>query len=196
MCGIDIPYDPNVLAGVAGSEDAGVYRLSDSLALVQTLDLTPIVDDPRIFGRAAATNSLSDVYTMGAAPITALNVVCFPTKRLGIAMLKAILEGGLDILREAGVALVGGHSVEDDEPNNGLSVAGLVHPDRIITNAALRPGDRLILTKAIGTGISPPPSRLNSLHPSLLMQWSPPFARSTRRPRRLPPDLTSRHVRT
>ena len=98
-------------------------------------------------------NSLSDVYAMGAHPITALNVVCFPTKRLGIAMLKAILEGGLDILREAGVALVGGHSVEDDEPKYGLSVAGLVHPDRIMTNAALRPGDRLILTKAIGTGI-------------------------------------------
>jgi selenide,water dikinase len=154
LCGINIPYDPNVLAGVAGSEDAGVYRLSDSMALVQTVDFfTPIVDDPKIFGRAAAANSLSDVYAMGGRPIAAMNVVCFPIKKLGIAMLKAILQGGMDILREAGVALVGGHSVEDDEPKYGLSVAGLVHPDRIMTNSALRPGDRLILTKAIGTGI-------------------------------------------
>jgi selenide, water dikinase len=154
LCGIDIPYDPNVLAGVAGSEDAGVYRLSDSLALVQTVDFfTPIVDDPRIFGRAAAANSLSDVYAMGGRPITAMNVVCFPIKKLGIEMLKAILQGGMDILKEAGVALVGGHSVEDDEPKYGLSVAGLVHPDHIMKNSALQPGDRLILTKAIGTGI-------------------------------------------
>ncbi len=131
-----------------------MYRLSESLALVQTLDFfTPIVDDPRIFGRAAAANSLSDVYAMGGRPITAMNVVCFPTKKLGIAALKSILQGGLDILKEAGVALVGGHSVEDDELKYGLSVSGLVHPERMMTNSALQPGNRLILTKAIGTGI-------------------------------------------
>jgi selenide,water dikinase len=154
LCGLQIPFDPNVLAGVTGSEDAGVYRLSDDLALVQTVDFfTPIVDDPRIFGRVAAANSLSDVYAMGGRPITAMNVVCYPAKKLGIAVLRSILDGGLDILKQAGVALVGGHSVDDEEPKYGLSVAGLVHPDRIMTNSALKPGDRLILTKAVGTGI-------------------------------------------
>lgn len=143
-----------MLAGIEGSEDAGVYKISDDLALVQTLDFfTPIVDDPRIFGRAAAANSLSDVYAMGGRPITAMNIVCFPIRKLGLATLRHILEGGLETLREAGVALVGGHSVEDDEPKYGLSVTGLVHPDKIMTNSGLRSGDKLILTKAIGTGI-------------------------------------------
>jgi selenide,water dikinase len=154
LCGIEIPSDPNVLAGMKGFEDAGVYRLDESTALVQTVDFfTPIVDDPRIFGRAAAANSLSDVYAMGGRPLTAMNLVCFPIKKMGVAVLRSILEGGLDILKEAGVALVGGHSVEDDEPKYGLSVTGLVHPDHIMTNSRLRPGDRLILTKAIGTGV-------------------------------------------
>jgi|GEM_PF-3155710 len=154
LCGLEIPFDANILAGVAGSEDAGVYRLSDDLALVQTVDFfTPIVDDPRIFGRVAAANSLSDVYAMGGRPITAMNVVCFPSKKLGIAVLRGILEGGLDILKQAGVALVGGHSVDDDEPKYGLSVSGLIHPDRIMTNSGLKPGDRLVLTKAVGTGV-------------------------------------------
>jgi selenide, water dikinase len=143
-----------VITGIEGSEDAGVYKLSLDLALVQTLDFfTPIVDDPRFFGRAAAANSLSDVYAMGGRPITAMNVVCFPIRKLGLDILRNILEGGLEILSEAGVALVGGHSVEDDEPKYGLSVTGLVHPDKIMTNSGLRPGDKLILTKAIGTGI-------------------------------------------
>jgi selenide, water dikinase len=137
-----------------GSEDAGVYKISADLALVQTVDFfTPIVDDPRVFGRAAAANSLSDVYAMGGSPVTAMNIVCFPIRKLGLDILRNILEGGLEILREAGVALVGGHSVEDDEPKYGLSVTGLVHPDKIMTNSGLRPGDKLILTKAIGTGI-------------------------------------------
>jgi selenide, water dikinase len=137
-----------------GSEDAGVYKISADLALVQTMDFfTPIVDDPRVFGRAAAANSLSDVYAMGGSPVTAMNIVCFPTRKLGLDILRNILEGGLEILREAGVALVGGHSVEDDEPKYGLSVTGLVHPGTIMTNSGLRPGDKLILTKAIGTGI-------------------------------------------
>ncbi len=130
-----------------------MYRLDENTALVQTIDFfTPIVDDPRIFGRAAAANSLSDIYAMGGRPITAMNVVCFPVKKLGIAPLRSILEGGLDILREAGVALLGGHSVEDDEPKYGLSVTGLVDPNRIMKNSGLRPGDRLILTKPVGTG--------------------------------------------
>jgi selenide, water dikinase len=154
LCGMDIPEDPRVLAGLRGSEDAGVYKLDDETALVQTLDFfTPIVDDPRVFGRAAAANSLSDVYAMGGRPITAMNIVCFPAKKLGLDVLRSILAGGLDILREAGVALVGGHSVQDDEPKYGLSVTGLVHPQRIMSNGGLRPGDRLILTKAVGTGI-------------------------------------------
>jgi selenide, water dikinase len=154
LCGVDIPDDPNVLAGIRTSEDAGVYRLNETTALVQTIDFfTPIVDDPRIFGRAAAANSLSDVYAMGGKPLTAMNVVCFPVKKLGIPVLRQILEGGLDIIKEAGVALVGGHSVEDDEPKYGLSVTGIVHPDHVMVNSGLRPGDTLILTKPIGTGV-------------------------------------------
>jgi selenide, water dikinase len=154
LCGLRIPFDPNVITGIEGSEDAGVYRIGPDLALVQTLDFfTPIVDDPVVFGRAAAANSLSDVYAMGGRPVTAMNIVCFPTRKLGLDVLRGILEGGLDILREAGVALVGGHSVEDDEPKYGLSVTGLISPDNIMTNSGLRPGDKVILTKAIGTGV-------------------------------------------
>ncbi len=131
-----------------------MYKLNDTTALVQTIDFfTPIVDDPRIFGRAAAANSLSDVYAMGGRPITALNVVCFPIKKMGLAILREVLEGGLEIMREAGVALIGGHSVEDDEPKYGLSVTGVVHPDKIMFNSGLESGDRLILTKAVGTGL-------------------------------------------
>jgi selenide,water dikinase len=143
-----------VLAGIAGAEDAGVYRLDQNTALIQTVDFfTPIVDDPRVFGRIAAANALSDVYAMGGRPITAMNIVCFPVKKLPIQVLRDILGGGLDTLKEAGVALVGGHSVEDDEPKYGLAVAGLVHPDRIMTNDAFTPGDKIILTKAVGTGV-------------------------------------------
>lgn len=131
-----------------------MYKLNETTALVQTLDFfTPIVDDPRIFGMAAAANSLSDVYAMGGRPLTAMNIVCFPIKKLGVQVLRDILEGGLEVMNKAGVALVGGHSVEDDEPKYGLSVTGVVHPDRIMTNSGLRPGDRLILTKAVGTGV-------------------------------------------
>ena len=143
-----------MLTGIGGSEDAGVYKLNDDTVLVQTIDFfTPIVDDPRIFGRAAAANSLSDVYAMGARAITAMNIVCFPTKKLGIDQLRLVLEGGLEVLNEAGVSLIGGHSVEDDEPKYGMSVLGIAHPDEIMTNAALEPGDRIVLTKAIGVGV-------------------------------------------
>ncbi len=154
LCKLEIPSDPRVLAGTEGAEDAGVYQLSETLALVQTVDFfTPIVDDPREFGQVAAANSLSDVYAMGGRPVTAMNVVGFPVEELGIEVLQQILAGGLDVLVEAGVALVGGHSVKDTEPKYGLSVTGLVHPGQVMTNGALHPGDRLVLTKPIGTGV-------------------------------------------
>ncbi len=137
-----------------GLDDAGVYRLADDLAIIQTIDFfTPIVDDPYTFGQIAAANSLSDVYAMGGRPLTAMNIVCFPTKSLDISVLNDILRGGLDKMREAGVALLGGHSIDDKELKYGLSVTGVVHPDRLVTNAGARAGDKLILTKPLGTGI-------------------------------------------
>lgn len=136
------------------SDDAGVYRLSPDTALVQTVDfITPVVNDPYDFGRIAAANSLSDVYAMGGRPLTAMNVVCFPVKSMDKSVLREILRGGLDKIHEAGAALVGGHSVEDPEIKYGLSVTGIVHPDRVLTNAGVRSGDALILTKPLGTGI-------------------------------------------
>jgi selenide,water dikinase len=143
-----------LLVGLDTSDDAGVVRLSADLALIQTLDFfTPIVDDPYWFGAIAAANSLSDVYAMGGTPLTALNIVCFPIKELPGAMLADILRGGSDKMREAGVHLAGGHSVDDPEPKYGLSVTGTVHPDRVTTNAGAQPGDVLVLTKPLGTGI-------------------------------------------
>jgi selenide,water dikinase len=146
--------DPNLIAGMAGAEDAGVYKLTDDVAVIQTLDFfTPIVDDPYTFGQVAAANSLSDVYAMGGKPITAMNIVCFPVKKMDMAILKDILKGSLDKLNEAKVALVGGHSVEDDELKYGLSVTGTIHPDKVLRNTSAAAGDKLILTKALGTGI-------------------------------------------
>lgn len=142
----------DLLVGLDTSDDAGVYRLSPELALVQTLDfITPIVEDAFTFGRIAAANSLSDVYAMGGRPVTALNICCFPPKALPKAELARILEGGHDAIREAGAALAGGHTIKDPELKYGLSVTGLVHPRRILTNAGARAGDRLILTKPLGT---------------------------------------------
>jgi len=136
------------------AEDAGVYKLTDDLAIVLTVDFfTPIVDDPYDFGRIAAVNSLSDVYAMGGKPLTALNIVCFPQDKMEISILQEVLRGGLDKMREAGVILVGGHSVEDPELKYGLSVTGTIHPDKVIHNNGARVGDRLILTKPLGTGI-------------------------------------------
>ncbi len=136
------------------SDDAGVYKLRDDLALIQTLDFfTPIVNDPYRFGQIAAVNALSDVYAMGGRPLTAMNIVCFPKKTLDKSVLKEILKGGLEKIHEAGALLVGGHSVDDVELKYGLSVTGIIHPDKVMTNAGARPGDRLILTKPIGTGI-------------------------------------------
>ena len=146
--------DPNLIAGLEGFEDAGVYKISDDLALILTLDFfTPIVDDPYIFGQIAAVNALSDVYAMGGKPLTAMNIICFPTKKLDMSVLHDILLGGLEKIHEAGVTLVGGHSVEDDEPKYGLSVTGIIHPKKVLRNNSAWPGDKLILTKAIGTGI-------------------------------------------
>jgi selenide,water dikinase len=136
------------------SEDAGVYRLREDLALVLSLDFfTPIVDDPYTFGQVAAANSLSDIYAMGATPITAMNIICFPIKTMDIAILQEVLRGGLDKMQEAGVLLVGGHSVEDNEFKYGLSVAGTIHPEEVLYNKGARAGDKLILTKPLGTGI-------------------------------------------
>jgi selenide, water dikinase len=154
LCGIDIPEDEHVIAGIRGYEDAGVYRISDRTAIVQTVDFfTPVVDDPYAFGQIAAANALSDVYAMGAKPITALNIVCFSPKTFGTAPLKEILRGGIDKVREAGASLLGGHSVDDEEIKYGLSVTGVVHPDRLVRNDGARPGDLLLLTKPLGTGI-------------------------------------------
>ncbi len=136
------------------SDDAGVFVLTDEIALIQTLDFfTPIVNDPYTFGQIAAANSLSDVYAMGGRPLTALNIVCYPSRTVPKEALAAILAGGLDKIHEAGALLVGGHSVDDTELKYGLSVTGVVHPQRVLTNAGARAGDRLILTKPLGTGI-------------------------------------------
>jgi selenide, water dikinase len=149
-----LPTDPNLIVGLDRADDAGVYKVSDDLALIQTVDFfTPIVDDPFSFGQIAAANALSDVYAMGGVPKTAMNLVAFPAKDMEIAILRRIIEGGLDKMREAGVVLVGGHTVEDAELKYGLSVTGFVHPDRVLTKKNLKPGDRMILTKPLGTGI-------------------------------------------
>jgi selenide, water dikinase len=136
------------------AEDAGVYKLREDLAIVLSLDFfTPIVDDPYTFGQIAAANSLSDIYAMGGTPITAMNIICFPIKTMDISILQEILRGGLDKMREAGVLLVGGHSVEDNELKYGLSVTGTIHPQKVLYNKGARAGDTLILTKPLGTGI-------------------------------------------
>ena len=135
-------------------DDAGVYKLRDDLAIIQTLDFfTPIVDDPYAFGQISVANALSDVYAMGGRPVTAMNIVCFPVNTMDISILREILAGGLDKLREAGVVLVGGHSVEDPEIKYGLSVTGVIHPEKVMTNTGAKVGDKLILTKPLGTGI-------------------------------------------
>jgi len=147
-------HDPNLLVGIDTSDDAGVYRLSDELALVQTVDFfTPIVDDPYSFGQIAAANAISDIYAMGGKPLTVLNIVAFPIATLDKQVLSDILRGAADKVQEAGATLVGGHSIEDKEPKFGLAVTGLIHPDRVKTNAGAKAGNKLILTKPIGVGI-------------------------------------------
>ena len=152
--GLPLISDPNVIRGMESLDDAGVYKLSDELALIQTIDFfTPIVDEPYAFGQIAAANALSDVYAMGGKPLTAMNVVCFSTESMDISVLKSILKGGVDKMREAGVVLVGGHSIDDTELKYGLSVTGTVHPEKLVTNSGARVGDKLILTKPLGIGI-------------------------------------------
>jgi selenide,water dikinase len=146
--------DPNVLVGPETCDDAGVYRLTDGLALVLTLDFfTPIVDDPRAFGQIAAANSLSDVYAMGGRPIAMLSIVGFPRDKLPMTVLGEVLRGGAEKANEAGVSVVGGHSIDDAEPKVGYAVVGLVNPARLWRNVGARPGDALVLTKPLGTGI-------------------------------------------
>ncbi|MNW44159.1 Selenide, water dikinase [compost metagenome] len=146
--------NPDLLVGLDTSDDAGVYRLNNELALVQTVDFfTPIVDDPYSFGQIAAANALSDIYAMGGKPLTVLNIVAFPISTLDKSILADILRGAGDKVQEAGATLVGGHSIDDKEPKFGLAVTGLVHPDKVRTNAGAKPGDKLILTKPIGVGI-------------------------------------------
>ena len=146
-------HDPNVLVGFDKADDAGVYKISPEQALVQTVDFfTPIVDDPYTFGQIAATNSLSDVYAMGGRPLSALAIVCFPEKG-DLEILEQILAGGLSKMMEAGCAVIGGHSVRDPEIKFGYSVTGMIHPERVWTNSGAKPGDKLILTKPLGTGV-------------------------------------------
>jgi selenide,water dikinase len=146
--------DPNLLVGFETGDDAGVYRLSDDVAIVQTVDfITPVVDDPYLYGQVAAANSISDVYAMGGRPLTAMNCCMFPAKNIDKNDLRRILEGGYSKIKESGATLVGGHTVRDDELKYGLSVTGLIDPRRIMTNAAAKPGDALVLTKPIGTGV-------------------------------------------
>jgi selenide,water dikinase len=152
--GLEHPADPNLLVGFHASDDAAVYRLTPELAVINTVDfITPPVDDPYLFGEIAAANSLSDVYAMGGRPLTALNLVMFPSERLDMGHLREILRGGHDKVREAGASLAGGHSVDDLEPKYGLAVTGVVHPDNILTNAGAKDGDALVLTKPLGTGV-------------------------------------------
>jgi selenide, water dikinase len=147
-------HDPNLLVGFETSDDAAVYRVSPDLAIISTVDfITPPVDDPVWFGRIAAANALSDVYAMGGRPIVALNLVMFPSKKLDMGLLKDMLTGGFEKVQESGAALAGGHSVDDLEPKYGLAVTGIVHPDKVLTNANAKPGDALVLTKPLGTGV-------------------------------------------
>lgn len=143
-----------LLVGIETSDDAAVYKMSDEIAMINTVDfITPPVDDPYWFGQISAANSISDVYSMGGKPLTALNVVMFPAGHMDMGVLKEILRGGNDKVIEAGACLVGGHTVDDNEPKYGLCVNGVVHPDRIITNANAKPGDGLVLTKPLGSGV-------------------------------------------
>jgi selenide,water dikinase len=152
--GLETPNDPDLLVGYDTNDDAAVYRVAPEIALISTVDyITPPVNDPYWFGQIAAANSLSDVYAMGGNPLTALNLVMFPSKKLDMGFLREILRGGSDKVREADASMAGGHSVDDNEPKYGLAVTGSVHPDRILTNSGAQAGDALILTKPLGTGV-------------------------------------------
>ena len=159
---------PDLLVGIDTGDDAAVYRLTDDLAIVQTIDFfPPIVDDPYQFGAIAAANALSDVYAMGGRPILALNVVCFPDS-LPKRILGEVLRGGSDVAAEADVLIAGGHTLKDAEPKYGMSVTGTLHPDALVTNAGAQPGDVLVLTKPIGTGIVTTAAKAGSIDPAVL----------------------------
>jgi selenide,water dikinase len=166
LAALPLKSDPRLLVGRETFDDAGVFRLSDDIALVQTVDFfAPIVDDPYDFGQIAAANALSDVYAMGGQPLTALNIVAFPTKDLPLDVLSRILAGGQDKVHEAGALIVGGHTVIDTELKYGLAVTGRAHPDFLLTNAGAKPGDQLILTKPIGNGILATAAKRGKLSP-------------------------------
>jgi len=169
LSGLPQTTDPNVLVGTATADDCGVYRLSAETALVQTVDIiTPVVDDPYTFGAVAAANAVSDVYAMGARPLYALNVVCFPKGRLPLEVLCEILRGGADKMLEAGAPVIGGHSLADEEPKYGLTVTGIVRPDRILTNAGACPGDALVITKPLGSGLITTAAKNDKAPPEVL----------------------------
>ena len=154
LAGLPAVSDPRVLVSADTCDDAGVFKLSDDTALVQSVDVfTPVVDDPYLFGQIAAANSVSDIYAMGGRPLTALSIIGFPIETLSHKVMNKILWGGLDKMREAGVVILGGHSIKDKEIKFGFAVTGLIHPSAIVTNSGAKPGDRLILTKPLGTGV-------------------------------------------
>ncbi len=162
---------PNLLVGTETADDAGVYKISEEMALVQTVDfITPIVDDPWLFGQIAAANSLSDVYAMGGKPLTAMNLVAFPRLSLDLSILTEILRGGLEKIHKAGAVLMGGHTIEDPELKYGLSVTGTVHPQKIRTNREAQVGDVLVLTKALGTGIIATAHKAEMAEPGILQR--------------------------
>lgn len=166
LAALPVRTDPRLIIGRETFDDAGVFVLSDDLALVQTVDFfAPIVDDPYLFGQIAAANALSDVYAMGGEPLTALNIVGFPSSKLPMEVLTEILRGGQDKVHEAGEFVVGGHSIIDDELKFGLAVTGRAHPRRLLSNANAKPGDRLLLTKPIGTGVMATIGKLGQLSP-------------------------------
>jgi selenide,water dikinase len=151
---LHLPEDDNLLVGLQRPDDAGVYRITDDIAMIQTVDFFPqVVSDPYHFGMIAAANALSDIYAMGGVPKTALNIVAFPLGTVELSVLKRILEGGIEKMREAGVVLMGGHSIQDRDLKYGLAVTGFIHPSRVLTKNAICAGDRLILTKPLGAGI-------------------------------------------
>jgi len=169
--GLDPPADPNLLVGLDTADDAAVYRVRDDLAIVFTADFfTPIVDDPYDFGRVAATNALSDIYAMGARPIMALNLVAWPREGLPFELLARTIDGGADVVRSAGALVVGGHSIDDQEPKYGCAVVGTVDPRAVLTNGGARPGDALVLTKPIGLGIISTALKRDEAPPALLQE--------------------------
>ncbi len=164
-----VPTDPRILVDISSHDDAGVYKINDETALVITTDFfPPMVSDGYDFGLVAATNSISDVYAMGGTPVVALNIMMFPSTRIPMEVYRDILRGGNDKAREAGVSIIGGHTIDDYPPKYGLAVIGTVHPEKIITNGGVRPGDKLILTKPLGTGIILAGHRMNMTSPGQL----------------------------